>query len=182
LGKLRAPLGVWVVRGNHECWWPVDDEKRFYESCGSKLLLNESARVLEDCWLVGFDDEYGGRPAENRAFLGVPENAYKIALFHSPMFIKRIAGRCDLALAGHTHGGQVRVPLWGPLWLPPFSGEYVSGWFERQGTRMYVNRGVGTSVLDVRVLSRPEIAIITIGDETSFARSRNSELNPTNSR
>jgi uncharacterized protein len=182
LEKLQAPLGVWLVRGNHEDWWPIDDERNFYQSCGSKFLLNENARILEDCWLVGFDDQYGGTPAADRSFLGVPEGVYKIALFHSPMFIEKIAGRCDLALAGHTHGGQVRLPFWGALWVPPFSGQYISGWFERQGTRMYVNRGIGTSVLDVRILSRPEIAIITIGDDGSSALSRDIELNPSNSR
>jgi len=164
LPELHAPLGVWIVRGNHEDWWPVKDEQKFYESTGATLLLNSSRQIREDVWLVGFDDLFGGKPDAAKALAGVPESAYKIALFHSPMYVEKVAGRCDLALAGHTHGGQVRLPLVGPLWLPPFSGQYVAGWFERQGTRMYVSRGVGTSVLDVRFLSRPEISIITLGD------------------
>lgn len=163
LAQMHAPLGVWVVRGNHEDWWPVKNEQEFYESAGTNLLLNSSAEVRKGVWLIGFDDLYGGRPDAEKAFAGVPESAYKIALFHSPPFFEAAAGRCDLALAGHTHGGQVRLPLIGPLWLPPFSGTFVAGWFERQGTRMYVSRGVGTSIIDVRFLSRPEIAIITIG-------------------
>jgi uncharacterized protein len=163
LAQMHAPLGVWVVRGNHEDWWPVENEQEFYESAGTKLLLNSSRQVCEGVWLVGFDDLYGGTPDADKAFAGVPESAYKIALFHSPPFFEVAAGRCDLALAGHTHGGQVRLPVVGPLWLPPFSGKFVAGWFERQETRMYVSRGVGTSIIDVRFLSRPEIAIITIG-------------------
>jgi uncharacterized protein len=162
LTHLHAPLGVWIVRGNHEDWWPVKNEREFYESAGAKLLLNASAEVREDVWLVGFDDLFGGSPDANKAFAGVPDSAYKIALFHSPMFFEQIAGRCDVALAGHSHGGQVRLPFIGPLWLPPFSGKFVRGWFEQEGTRMYVSRGVGTSILDVRFLSRPEIAIITV--------------------
>ncbi|MEK6324011.1 MAG: metallophosphoesterase [Acidobacteriota bacterium] len=160
---LHAPLGVWVVRGNHEDWWPVKNEQEFYESAGATLLLNSSREVRDGIWLVGFDDLYGGRPDADKAFAGVPESAYRIALFHSPPYFEKAAGRCDLALAGHTHGGQVRLPLIGPLWLPQFSGKFVAGWFEQRGTRMYVNRGVGTSILDVRFLSRPEIAVITIG-------------------
>jgi len=163
LTHLHAPLGVWLVRGNHEDWWPVKNELEFYESAGAKLLLNSSAQVREDLWLVGLDDLYGGSPNANKAFAGVPDSAYKIALFHSPMFFDQIADRCDVALAGHSHGGQVRLPFIGPVWLPPFSGQFVAGWFEQQGTRMFVSRGVGTSIVDVRFLSRPEIAIITVG-------------------
>jgi predicted MPP superfamily phosphohydrolase len=161
--RLHAPLGVWLVRGNHEDWWPVKNESEFYQSTGVKLLLNSSSRVRDDMWLVGFDDLFAGSPDLSKAFAGVPDAVYKIAMFHSPTYFDQVAGRCNLALAGHTHGGQVRLPLIGPLWLPPFSGEFVGGWFERQGTRLYVSRGVGTSVVDVRFLSRPEIAIITLG-------------------
>jgi uncharacterized protein len=163
LTHLHAPLGVWIVRGNHEDWWPIKDEEAFYERSGATLLLNSSREVRPGFWLVGFDDLYGGSPDANKAFEGVPESAYRIALFHSPMFFDEIAGRCNFAFAGHTHGGQVRLPFVGPIWLPPFSGEFVRGWFEQQGTQMYVSRGVGTSILDVRFLSRPEIAIITLG-------------------
>jgi predicted MPP superfamily phosphohydrolase len=164
LMQLRAPLGVWLVRGNHEDWWPVNNEREFYESAGVKLLLNSSSEVRPGVWLIGFDDLYGGSPDADAAFKGVPESAYRIALFHSPVLLDRIGGRCDLALSGHTHGGQVRLPFIGPLWLPPFAGGFDSGWYERQGTRMYVSRGVGTSLIDVRFLSRPEIAVITVGD------------------
>jgi uncharacterized protein len=163
LTQLHAPLGVWVVRGNHEDWWPVKDEQEFYESAGANLLLNSSREVRAGVWIVGFDDLYGGSPDADRAFAGVPDSVYKIALFHSPTFFEKVAGRCDIALAGHTHGGQVRLPFIGPVWLPPFSGNFVKGWFEQRGTRMYVSRGVGTSIVDVRFLSRPEIAIVTVG-------------------
>jgi predicted MPP superfamily phosphohydrolase len=165
ISRLHAPLGVWIVRGNHEDWWPIEDEAEFYRSAGARFLLNSSGQARADVWLVGFDDQFGGSPDANKAFAAVPESAYRIALFHSPTFLANVAGRCDLALAGHTHGGQVRLPFIGPLWLPPYSGKFVRGWFDQQGTRMYVSRGIGTSILDVRFLSRPEIAIITIGEK-----------------
>lgn len=165
--KLRARLGVWVVRGNHEDWWPIEEEKAFYETAGVNLLVNSSSEVIEGIWIVGFDDMYGGSPDKNKALEGVPDSAYRIGLFHSPMFFESVSASCDLAFAGHTHGGQVRLPLFGPLWLPPFSGNFVRGWYELDGTRMYVGRGVGTSLLDVRFLSRPEIAIINLVPNTS---------------
>lgn len=163
LRRLHAPLGVWIVRGNHENWWPVKNEREFYESAGAKLLLNSSAQVREDVWLIGFDDRFAGSPDSEKALAGIPESAYKIALFHSPAYFDEIGGRCNLALAGHSHGGQVRLPFIRPPWLPPFTGRYFKGWFEKRGTQMYVSRGVGTSIMDVRFLCRPEIAIITVG-------------------
>lgn len=163
LKKLHAPLGVWAVRGNHEDWWPVKNEQEFYESAGVKLLLNSSGQVREGVWLIGFDDMYGGSPDLEKAFRGVPEGAYNIALFHSPVYVSVVAGRADLALAGHSHGGQVCLPVLGPVWTPPFVGEYFGGWFEKQGTKMYVSRGVGTSIVDARFWCRPEIAIHEVG-------------------
>lgn len=165
LMRLHAPLGVWLVRGNHEDWWPVKDEQEFYKSAGVKLLVNSNAQVRDGVWLIGIDDLYAGSPDLEQAFAGVPESAYKLALFHSPVYFDKMAGRSDLVLAGHSHGGQVRLPVFGPLWTPPFVGEYFSGWFEKQGTKMYVSRGIGTSILDVRFCCRPEVAIIIVGGE-----------------
>jgi predicted MPP superfamily phosphohydrolase len=92
----------------------------------------------------------------------VPADVYRIALFHSPVFFEEAAGSCELALSGHTHGGQVRLPPLGPLWLPPMCGRYVEGWYDLNGSRMYVSRGIGTSILPIRFMCRPELAIITL--------------------
>jgi predicted MPP superfamily phosphohydrolase len=163
LPRLHAPLGVWLVRGNWEVAWPMRGERAFYESLGVHLLVNESARVREDVWLVGLDDPVWGSPKLDEALAGVPAGAYTVALFHAPEFFDRAAGRCNLALSGHTHGGQFRVPLLPPVWLPPGSGRFVEGWYEEKGTRMYVSRGIGTSLVDARFLCRPEIALFTVG-------------------
>lgn len=163
LTRLHAPLGVWVVRGNHEDWWPVDHEEEFYKSAGVRLLVNSSAEVRDGIWFIGIDDFYAGSPDLKKAFAGVPESAYKVALFHSPIYFEKEAGLSDLVLAGHSHGGQVRFPFIGAPYSPPFCGKFIEGWFELRGTKMYVSRGIGTSILDVRFLCRPEIAIITVG-------------------
>ena len=162
LRGLHAPLGVWVVRGNHEIWAPVEDEKGYYKSEGATILVNESKEVAEGVWLEGFDDAFAGSPDLDRTIEKVPREAVRVALFHSPDFFDRIAGRCEVALSGHTHGGQVRLPLLRPFWLPPSCGRYVDGWYEVKGSRMYVSRGIGTSILPVRFLCRPEIAVIVL--------------------
>lgn len=169
LRRLRAPLGVFVVRGNHENWHPVDRLKRFgdfktyFEAAGAHYLFNSSRQAREDLWLIGLDDQMTGKPDLEQSLAGVPEAAYTIALYHSPAFFDKGEGKFELAFAGHSHGGQIRLPFVKPFWLPVGCDGYVEGWYERDGAKMYVSRGLGTSILDVRFNCRPEIAIITLG-------------------
>lgn len=163
LEQFDAPLGVWFVLGNWEHWQSAPMNQSFYEAAGVRLLLNHGELVRGDVWLAGFDDLSAGQPYLEVALSGRPPDVFTIALFHSPAYFDHVAGRCHLALAGHTHGGQVRLPLLPPLWLPPGCGSYVEGWYERNGSHLYVSRGVGTSVMPVRLFCRPEVAMITIG-------------------
>lgn len=165
LGKLNAPLGVWAVRGNWELWRPSTEERAFYESVGINFLLNSSRRLTEGIWLAGLDDPLVGAPDLDGALEGVPADVFTILLFHEPDFFDKTAGKCDLALSGHLHGGQVRFPWIGPLWLPARTRNFIEGWYESKGSRMYVSRGIGTSILPVRFNCRPEIALITIARE-----------------
>jgi predicted MPP superfamily phosphohydrolase len=83
-----------------------------------------------------------------------------IVLCHYPAVLPLVAGPgVELVLAGHTHGGQVRLPFVGALALPFDSGGYDAGWFERGPTRLFVSRGVGTSILPIRFACRPEVAV-----------------------
>jgi uncharacterized protein len=163
--RLHAPLGVWVVRGNWENDRPVYHERAFYAKAGVHLLINQNARPRPDFALIGLDDYSSGTPRLDRALAGVPADVYKIALFHAPAFFDQIAGRVNLCLAGHTHGGQVLIPFVKPFWLPKGCGRFLAGWYEQDGTKMYVNRGLGMSDLPVRFLCRPEISVFTIHPE-----------------
>lgn len=160
--QLHAPLGVWFVHGNWENIRPLRGERAYYQDAGVRLLLNSSEAARPDVWVVGLDDPYTGTAKLDAALTGVPAGVYTIALFHSPAFFDRIAGRANLCLAGHTHGGQVRLPFLKPLWLPKGCGRFVEGWYEERGSQMYVNRGLGTSGLPARFFCRPEISFITI--------------------
>jgi predicted MPP superfamily phosphohydrolase len=160
VARLRAPLGVFAVDGNWEYWRSAGGNEANYARAGARLLRNANYRPRDDVCLVGLDDALAGHPDIDMAFRGVPPDAYTIALFHCPALYDRVADRCSLALAGHTHGGQVRFPLFGPIWTPPGSGDYVDGWYSRGRSRMYVSRGVGTSILALRFLCRPEVAIL----------------------
>lgn len=163
LSRLHAPLGVWLVRGNWENAYPLKNEEAFYAGVGVRFLLNEARAIRPDIWIVGLDDPSSGTPDFDAAFATVPHGAYAIAAFHAPAFFDKVAGRVPLVLAGHTHGGQVRLPLVPVFWLPRGSGRFLAGWYAERGSKMYVSRGVGTSFLPVRFLCPPELSIITVG-------------------
>ena len=171
LRELRVPRGVLVVRGNWEHWRPPSAEEAFWRSVGAELLVNRGVELAPGVYVTGFDDALAGAPLAEAALHDTPGEAFVVALFHSPAFFDTIADRVDLALAGHTHGGQVRVPLFGPPWLPPGSGRFVAGWYGaerppraggRRG-RLYVSRGLGTSIVPLRFACPPELAIFDVG-------------------
>jgi predicted MPP superfamily phosphohydrolase len=162
LARLHAPLGVWVVRGNWEIWQVDGAAGDFFRSLGFHYLENQNAELLPGVWFVGLDDPRAGAPDIYKAFEGVPPGVYTITLVHAPIILDSLARKTNLVLAGHTHGGQVCLPWKGPLWLPQACGSFVAGWYERAGTRMYVSRGIGTSILPIRFYCRPELDIITL--------------------
>jgi predicted MPP superfamily phosphohydrolase len=163
IAATRPPLGVWLVRGNWENWHPLRHEREFYKSTGVHFLLNQGALIRPGVWLAGLDDPSSGYPDLEQAMQGAPPGAYVIALFHAPAYFDATAGPYDLALAGHTHGGQVNLPFIRPFWLPRGSGRFLEGWYREGDSRMYVSRGLGWSHLPIRLNCPPEISIITIG-------------------
>lgn len=163
LSHLHAPLGVWLVRGNWENDFTLNSERAFYSQLGVHFLLNEAQPLRPDVWIAGLDDPSSGKPDLNGALGAVPKGAYVIAAFHAPAFFDSVADRIPLALAGHTHGGQVRLPLVPVFWLPRGSGRFLEGWYSERGSRMYVSRGIGTTFLPFRFRCLPELSIITLG-------------------
>jgi len=170
LRTLRTPFGVWAVLGNHEHTDRLAEGReamrRFFTDADVALLVNEGGRIgrgVDTLTLIGVDDPYTGHDRLPEALQGMQRTPFAILLSHSPeIFFKADLARFDLVLAGHTHGGQVRLPWFGALWLPEGSEEYESGWFRGSTARMFVTRGVGTSILPIRCLARPEIALITL--------------------
>jgi predicted MPP superfamily phosphohydrolase len=162
LGRLAAPLGVWMVPGNWDYWLPIGDLRGLCERAGARLLVNAAAEVAPGIWLAGLDDAVGGAPDARQALEPLPAEAWVMGLVHCPVGFDDLAGRCAVAFAGHTHGGQVRLPGLPPAWLPAGSGGYVAGWYERNGSRLYVSRGLGAKTLPVRLFCRPEVALFTL--------------------
>lgn len=161
LSKLKAPLGVYFVQGNWEYWEPIKELRNILKKTNIVDLTNKSIHMKDDLWLVGLDDELAGSP-ELSVYDGVPEKSKIISMFHSPAFFKSINTRTDLAFAGHSHGGQIRLPFIGPLWTPEGTGGYDSGWFKEDRSKMYVSRGLGNSILPISFNCRPEVAFIKV--------------------
>jgi uncharacterized protein len=162
LVNLSAPLGVWLVRGDSERWSMSDKEISLYGDIRVSFLVNRGAAIRDDIWLAGLDDPTTGTPELDKALQGAPAAAFKLVLMHSPDHFPRIAGRFDLALAGHSHGGQIVLPGYGPMVLPPGGRRYVRGWFTQNRSHLFVNRGLGTARIPARLFARPELAIIEI--------------------
>lgn len=161
--KLKAPLGVWSVRGNWENKIKNSNEIKLYQETGAGLLVNENKQIFDNVWLIGLDMR-NKKPGIKDAQRGVPSNAFKIGLFHAPDFFEKNYKNFDLVLAGHSHGGQIRIPFLIDLVLDLKKGVggFVEGWFQKENSKMYVSRGVGTSTLPIRFLCRPEVAIIQL--------------------
>lgn len=160
LSKLKAPHGVYFVKGNWEYWEPIDKLEKLLRENSITLLNNDAKEIVPNLWIVGFDDSEEGNP-NLRILDDIPDETFKIGLFHSPIFFDRVAGQTQLNFAGHSHGGQIRIPFLSPI-LPEGVGKYIEGWFQKSGSKLYVSRGIGTSILPVRLFCSPELAIIEL--------------------
>jgi predicted MPP superfamily phosphohydrolase len=167
LSGLRAPLGVFAILGNHDHWHDALGTASAFEAEGIPMLVNEARRVERGgvpLWIAGLDDAWAGAPDAAAALRPVPAGEAVLLLTHNPDIFPTLPARATLTLAGHTHGGQVRVPWLGPPIVPSKYGQrYAEGWIVEDGRSMYVTTGVGTSIAPVRFLVRPEVALLTLG-------------------
>jgi predicted MPP superfamily phosphohydrolase len=169
LGALRAPLGVFAVLGNHDWWNDGERTRRAFVNHGI-TVLEESAVRLERAgqsfYLVGLADQLTRPSAPKLALSHVPAQAPTLLLVHEPDVFEtfpRLGLSPTLTLAGHTHGGQVWLPLLGRRVVPSeFGQRYAYGHVVEAGRHLFVTSGVGTSVLPVRFLVPPEIALLTL--------------------
>jgi uncharacterized protein len=162
LSRMQAPLGVWATLGNWDYGHPVGDWRAFLAMHGVRLLLNEAVALAAPVWLAGLDSALVGMPDLDAALAPVPAGAFTVAMIHCPVLFEDVAGRVPLVLAGHTHGGQVLLPGRRPLFMPRGCSSYRAGWYEREGSRMYISRGVGCSTIPVRFGCPPEIALLEL--------------------
>ncbi len=179
LSELEAKEGVWACLGNHEhgfVWYSrylgayrapsVDRWRKSYAEAGIQLLANEARplpRARSRIWLLGVDDAYSGHNDLSAALVQACTGEFRLAMTHSPDLVDHPrAQEVDLVLAGHTHGGQIWLPLMGPLSAPCRQfRRRASGLVSVNGTTMYVTRGAGEA-LPVRLNCPREISLLTL--------------------
>ena len=163
LGKLRARLGVFAVLGNHDFKVDAVEMTGALQAQSIHVLRNQHFALRAGgsrLWMIGVDDLWSGEDDMAAALQSVPARDPKILLCHNPMGIHRAAAYgIDFMISGHTHGGQVRLPVVGSVRGKSKLGErFVDGWNRLNGTQIYVSRGIGRSVVPLRLNCPPEIA------------------------
>ncbi|RNC65614.1 MAG: hypothetical protein ED859_17370 [Desulfuromonadales bacterium] len=149
---------VYGLPGNHDM--PFHDSFKKYEQAfaatGGKWLSSGAVRIDGDLEILALS-------RLKHMHLSKPESNHRIVLTHYPLQANLLTGpQADVILAGHSHGGQVRIPLLGALRLPPGVGPYVLGSYDTPGGRLLVSAGLGTSLLKLRFNCQPELSVIEL--------------------
>jgi predicted MPP superfamily phosphohydrolase len=163
-----APLGIIGVMGNHDLPLGVDRVRAELERAGVRVLRNDHAIVEwngAQLAIAGTDDTVVGHADPDRAFSGIPAGVPILSLWHEADFAEEAARRGAFAqLSGHTHGGQVRFPGIGAIWLPPDGQRRDLGFFEVEGMPAYLSRGLGVYRPPIRFCCSPEVTLVTLRD------------------
>lgn len=185
LSILRAPLGAYAVLGNHD-WWhgalpglPADGAagvRDALRAAGIRVLENEALRLTKDgqaFWVAGLADQLGdvigprlyrGLDDLKGTLAQVKDAAPVILLAHEPAIFNRVPGRVSLTLCGHTHGGQVNVPVFSQRILRRRYGlDRIYGHIVEKNRHLIISAGLGTSYAPVRFMRPPEVVEIRLG-------------------
>lgn len=172
LSKMKANLGKYAVFGNHDYGGGAEHQyEELMNAGGFEVLINDTV-TFEDynLRLIGIDDlliGYGDPTVVNQA----GADMYNLVLCHEPDIVESVLGsNTDCMLAGHTHGGQIRIPFYTEDFLPSYGEKYVKGEYRLDNenqTFLYVNSGLGTTKLPARLGAVPEITYLTIRPQKS---------------
>lgn len=161
---------VYYITGNHEYWLTKETREDLFSrivETGTNYLDNSKVEIKkgnDSFVMIGLDDECLKDPTLQTISKDIT-NQFTLLLAHEPQNLNRYSqAPVDLVLSGHAHGGQVILPFIGGLVAPDqgFFPEYTAGWYEENGTSMIVSRGLGNSVIPIRVFNRPEIVCVEL--------------------
>lgn len=159
---ITAPMGTYAVLGNHDAWYGNTVLRSGLTQAGVTVLTNESAAPRKGLCLVGLADADTGRE-DPKAFQTCAEDDLILALMHSPDSFPDLPQKTDMAFAGHTHGGQINLPLIGrAVTASKLGAPYAYGATEYNGIPVWITAGFGTSILPARFRSPPEIVVFSL--------------------
>lgn len=166
LSHLKAAHGVVACPGNHDAVIHVQYVRAAFGDFGLPLLLNENRPIERDgsrIWVAGVDDAIFGTADFVRAVSKIPRGEVILLLAHEPD-VADTSSRYGFALqlSGHSHGGQIRLPIFGCPYLPPLAKKYPYGYYRVGNMHLYTNRGIGEILLPYRFNAPPEITVITL--------------------
>jgi uncharacterized protein len=176
LARLEAPLGTWAILGNHDWWHDLNGVRAAL--AGVKIPVLENDAVLlgaagQRFWLAGLGDQLAIRLGHGR-FRGVDDLPLTLSriktddpvllMVHEPDIFPHVPPRVALTLAGHTHGGQIRVPFIWPHFVPSrYGARFAYGHVVEHERHLIVSGGLGTSIIPARLGVPPEIVHIELG-------------------
>jgi predicted MPP superfamily phosphohydrolase len=172
LTQLTAPGGVYSTLGNHDHWADTNRSQYWLDRSGQDLrhkvtpLEKDGQRI----WLVGAGDLWEDHRNLDRLLESVPDGDCRIVLAHNPDTADTAFSlRVDLMVSGHTHGGQVNIPLMGAPVLPVRNKNYSSGLkVSPRGTNVFISRGIGWAVYPVRLNCFPEVGLLELFPQTEL--------------
>jgi hypothetical protein len=166
LDALRAPLGTYAIMGNHDCYWDCARVRSILATTRVRLLENDAARLSRpggDVWIEGIEDGQTQDPDFTGTDSRVPKGAASLVLTHNPGLFDWASNHASLQLSGHTHAGQVRLPLIGAIVrMSKHTEDTAKGWTIIDNRILVVTRGLGESGLPVRFGAPPQIMLLTI--------------------
>ena len=176
LARLRAPLGVYAILGNHDWWYGLDAVRGAFANIAVPLMENDVVHIGKEgerFWLAGLGDQLAHWIGDSH-FEGVDDLPGTLArvtsddpvilLAHEPDIFTQVPARVALTIAGHTHGGQIRLPLIAPVWAPSeYGARFAYGHIVEGGRHLIVSGGLGCSKVPLRLGVPPEILRIELG-------------------
>jgi predicted MPP superfamily phosphohydrolase len=169
LSQLHAPLGVVSILGNHDWWYDGLRVRRALESHGIRVLENEAVSIehrQHRFWIGGLADLWTRGNCAASTLSQIHDDEPILIVMHNPDVFPSIPERVSLTLAGHTHGGQVKLPIFGRPHVPSkFGQRYAYGLIQEAGRKLFVTGGVGTSIIPVRFGVSPEIVILHLNPQ-----------------
>ncbi len=157
---------IYAIMGNWDHKYPggIKELKKVLSELGITVLINSNVEISPRFHIAGTDDPYFGYANLKKTFKEIPQDAFTILLTHAPDIVyDAVKYNPRLILCGHTHGGQVKLPVIKAIYVPSkYGARFLEGMFQINGVYFYVNRGIGESHLRIRFFSTPEITTFTL--------------------